>query len=145
MGEERSPRDQLNFHIRIEVSSGIRPVLRTLSLSLSRPGMGEERSPEEFESFKAVSISCGRLPGVQISPFRVSAKDLPDVAASQADTHTYAHAFTLARSLARSLALFLARARSLSLARSLARSRSLCLSLSLFLSLSLAWLTPESQ
>ena len=48
-------------------------------------GMGEEKSPEEFESFKAVSLCCARLPGVKISPFRLNANSLPDKDASQQD------------------------------------------------------------
>ena len=48
-------------------------------------GMGEERSPEEFEDFKAVSICCAKLPGVEIAPFRLSAKDVPGNDGTQQD------------------------------------------------------------
>jgi small ligand-binding sensory domain FIST len=48
-------------------------------------GMGEEKAPEEFEDFKAVSIVSASLPGVNISPFRVSAKSVPDTDATQED------------------------------------------------------------
>jgi small ligand-binding sensory domain FIST len=48
-------------------------------------GMGEEKSPEEFESFKAVSICCAHLPGVDIAPFSLAAGDVPGADATQAE------------------------------------------------------------
>ena len=48
-------------------------------------GMGEEKSPEEFESFKAVSICCAHLPGVDIAPISLAAGDVPGADATQED------------------------------------------------------------
>jgi small ligand-binding sensory domain FIST len=48
-------------------------------------GMGEEKAPEEFESFKAVSICCAHLPGVDIAPFSLAAGDVPGADATQAE------------------------------------------------------------
>ncbi len=38
---------------------------------------------EEFESFKAVSICCAHLPGVDIAPFSLAAGDVPGADATQ--------------------------------------------------------------